>query len=91
MPLSTDETACLQNFPNAINTASFPDSVLRPGHTYQNLCVWRFKTLPQQNRTQRLCIGLVVVLVFVAAILCYMQNYSVNPRSRWRLPRYSKV
>lgn len=80
-----------QNFPNAINTDSFPDSVLRPGHTYQNLCVWRFKTSPQQSRTQRLFIGLAVVLVFAVAISCYMQSYSVNSRGRWRLPRYSKV
>ncbi|KAL0030465.1 hypothetical protein WJX79_007594 [Trebouxia sp. C0005] len=80
-----------QNFPNAINTPSFPDSVLRPGHTYQNVCVWRFGTLPKQNRTQRLLMGLGVVLILVAAIAFYTQYYNVNSRYRLRAPRYGKV
>lgn len=80
-----------QNFPNAINTASFPDSILRPGHTYQNICIWRFKTLPRQGRTQRLLVGLGVVLILVAAITFYTQYYNVNSRYRLRAPRYGKT
>ena len=81
----------LQNFPNAINTPSFPDSVLRPGHTYQNVCIWRFKTLPRQGRTQRLFVGLGVVLILVAAIAFYTQYYNVNSRYRLRAPCYDKT
>ena len=32
----------LQDFPNAINTPNFPNSVLQPGDTYRNVVVWRF-------------------------------------------------
>ena len=91
LPKCHRHSVCLlQNFPNAINTPSFPDSVLRPGHTYQNLCIWRFKTQPRQNRTQRLFMGLGVVLILVAAIAFYTQYYNVNSRYRLRAPRYGK-
>lgn len=79
-----------QNFPNAINTPTFPESVLRPGNMYQNICIWRFKTLPKQNRVHRLLLGLGLVVAAVAAVAAYMQ-YHGTARYRWRMPRYSKV
>lgn len=32
-----------QNFPDAPNRPSFPDSILRPGQTYRTTTIWRFR------------------------------------------------
>ena len=86
------QTALLmQNFPNAINTAAFPDSVVKPGHTYQNLCVWRFGTVPAQTRMHKLVMGLGVVLALTAAVTAYMRFTGTGSRHRWRGPNYSKT
>lgn len=81
----------LQNFPNAINTAAFPESVLRPGHTYQNICVWRFGTMPAQTRMHKLVMGLGVVLALAAALTAYMRFTQTGSRHRWRSPNDPKT
>ena len=81
----------LQNFPNAVNTAAFPDSVLRPGHTYQNICIWRLGTLPKENRLQKLLMGLGLILGLAAAVAAYMRYCNTGSRHRWRGPYYSKA
>lgn len=80
----------LQNFPNAINTPAFPDSVLRPGHTYQNVCIWRFKTLPAANRLHRLLVGLAVLGAAASAVVVYM-HYHKSARHRWQVLQHGKT
>lgn len=94
MVLQNDTTFAsflVQNFPNAINTAAFPDSVLRPGHTYQNICVWRLGTLPRQNRVQKLLMGLGLILAIAASVAGYMRYHGTTTRHRWRGPYYTKA
>ncbi|KAL3151876.1 hypothetical protein ABBQ38_012837 [Trebouxia sp. C0009 RCD-2024] len=80
-----------QNFPNAINTAAFPDSVLRPGHVYQNVCVWRFGTLPTPTRLRKLIMGLGLVLALAAAVTACMRYIGTGSRHRWHGSSYAKA
>lgn len=81
----------LQNFPNAINTAAFPDSVLKPGHKYQNTCVWRFGTVPAQTRMRKLVMGLGLVLALAAVVTAYRQCTGSGSRHRWHGFNYLKA
>lgn len=78
----------LQNFPNAINTAAFPDSVLKPGHTYQNICIWRLGIVPVRNRLHKLIMGLGLVLALAAAVTAYMRYTGAGSRHRWHGSSY---
>lgn len=84
-------TFVVQNFPNAINTAAFPDSMLKPGHRYQNICVWRFGTVPAHSRMRKLFMGLGVVLALAAAVTAYVRFANTGSRHQWRGPSYSKA
>lgn len=87
---------CLQNFPNAINTVSFPNSVLKPGRTYTNVCVWRFKTvpgggiLPHSARLSRLLLGLGLVLLLAAGLGAYRQLHHSTARRTWQVPNLGR-
>ena len=95
-PSALTLATCLQNFPNAINTANFPNSVLKPGRTYTNVCVWRFKAvpggaaLPHSARLNRLLLGLGLLLLLAAGLGTYRQLYHSSARRTWQVPNWSR-